>query len=224
MDVIFFMGIPYALFVATTIFLSIRIVTKSILKKNQVYSKFRLLFSEIMYTTVGPILGFMRYDEYGPDIPFCKAHDTSLILLVFISSLAFWISKFAGSSCNKFLKTVLSVAIFQGIIVCLITSIHLIPRLSDGLIFPIFGFEMLAPIVCFFLLSKELYFLNSKQKKEASFQPELKEENKVQEILIYPLVLIGLLFLEIGVATVMGQDADSLIKVYTLSKGFIFSN
>ena len=88
------------------------------------FSQIVMLISEIVYTIIGPIIGFARFDEYGPEIPFAKEHILIIILLVIVSSASFWLARLTKKSENPILRILLSVGMLQGIVLCFVTTIH----------------------------------------------------------------------------------------------------
>lgn len=195
-----------------------------------------LIIAEVIFTIVGPILGFMRYDEYGPDIPFSKQHVFTIIFLVITSSLSFWLARFSQNTQSPMLRILLSVGMLQGIILCFFISIHFITFIPLGIIWPFAGFELLSPVMALILLSRELYFYNKVKfeldellpyRKELGFTPfsyQLLELPFLKRIMLYLALLIPFVGIQISLAFGAGQDLDSLVKAFTHSVGFIFSN
>ena len=117
------------------------------------FSEYFMVFTEVVYTIIGPIIGFLRYDAYGPDIPFAKQHVLTVILFVTVSSFSFWIARFTSKTTNPILRIIVSVGLLQGIVLCFITTVHFITFIPLGIIWPIMGFELLSPVFALLLLS-----------------------------------------------------------------------
>ena len=236
MEIFFLMGIPYAAFVILIITLILLTIVRGIQKAKTLFAQIVLYFSEIIYTIVGPIIGFYRFDEFGDEIPFAKQHVLSIILLVIVSSLSFWIARFTAKSANPLLKIIVSVGLLQGIILCFITSIHFVSFIPLGIIYPWAGFELLSPLVALFLLIREFYFYNKVDLNFSELLPYREELDLlplpikilktpfVKRIFIYGFLLIPFLFVQVLIAYGFGQDIDSIVKTYTHSVGFVFSH
>lgn len=199
------------------------------------FSRYVLFFSEIIYTIIGPIIGFMRFDKFGPDIPFAKHHVLIIILLVITSSGAFWLAKLTEKTKNPYVRILISAGLLQGLLLCGITTIHFIPYIPNGIMFPVLGFELLSPLVAFVFLFREFYFYNRVEtdldellpyRKELGFVPlpfKILHQPIFKRLMIYSVLLIPAIVLQMLFAYGCGQDIDALIKAYTHSQGFIFS-
>ncbi|MCK6648765.1 MAG: hypothetical protein L6Q66_03830 [Bacteroidia bacterium] len=232
---IFFLAIPYLLFLVF-VFVNVMLnLSRAEKQSNNVFVNIVMIFSEVVFTIVGPIIGFIRFDEFMPEIPFAKQHVLSIILLVIFSSLSYWISRLSSGSKSPFLKIFLSVGLLQGILLCTVVTIHFITFLPMGLIFPFAGFELLAPPMALVMLIKEFYFLNKETldlpellpyRAELGFIPlpyKIWQKPLSNRLLIYLFLLIIALLAQILFCLFIGQDVDSIIKAFTHSKGFLFS-
>jgi uncharacterized protein DUF6688 len=194
-----------------------------------------LIFSEIIYTIIGPIIGFIRFDEFRPDIPFSKQHVLIIILMVIVSSASFWLAKLTAKTLNPVVRIIISVGLLQGLVLCAVTTIHFLPFIPNGIMFPALGFELLSPLIAFVLLLREFYFYNRMEvdldellpyRKELGFVPlplQIIQQPLSYRLLIYGGLLIPVVILQVLMAFGCGQDIDALIKAYTHSHGFIFS-
>ncbi|MBA3971446.1 MAG: hypothetical protein H0X46_04770 [Bacteroidetes bacterium] len=194
-----------------------------------------LIFSEIIYTVIGPVIGFIRFDEFRPDIPFSKPHVLIIILMVITSSLSFWIAKLTVNTPNPVVRILISVGLLQGLVLCAITTIHFIPFIPNGIMFPVLGFELLSPLIAFVLLLREFYFFNRMEinlnellpyRKELGFIPlpfQVMQLPGFTRALVYGALLVPFVALHVLLAYGCGQDIDALIKAFTHSHGFIFS-
>lgn len=224
--------VSYGVYFLTTFFRSVRAGVRGALDR---FSEAMMTFTEVIFTVIGPIIGFMRFDEYGPEIPFSKQHVLTVILFVTVSSLSFWIARFTNKTASPVLRILVSVGLLQGIILCLITSIHFISFIPLGVIYPFMGFELLSPVFAFFLLLRELDFYNKIQidfedalpyRNELGFVPlpiKILEAPAFTRLLIYGGLMVVLIVLQMIFAYGCGQEIDSIVKAYTHSVGFVFS-
>ena len=172
------------------------------------FSQIVMLISEIVYTIIGPIIGFARFDEYGPEIPFAKEHILIIILLVIVSSASFWLARLTKKSENPILRILLSVGMLQGIVLCFVTTIHFLEFIPLGIIYPFMGFELLSPFFALLILSREFYLYNSKKfnyddalpyHNELGFIPipfKIIQAPIFTRVLIYGAMLIPFVFIQ----------------------------
>lgn len=232
---IFLLAIPYLLFLVFVFVNVLLNMSRAERHSSNVFINIVMIFSEVIFTIVGPIIGFTRFDEFQPEIPFAKQHVLSIIMLVIFSSLSFWISKLSTGLKFPLLKILLSVGLLQGILLCIIVTIHFTTFIPLGLIFPFAGFELLAPPMALIMLIKEFYLLNKETfdlpellpyRAELGFIPlpyKIWQKPLSNRLLIYFFLLIIALIAQIVLCLFIGQDADSIIKAFTYSKGFLFS-
>ena len=204
-------------------------------KPQNAFSEIMMVATELVYTIAGPIIGFMRFDAFGPEIPFAKQHVLTVILFVIVSSLSFWIARYTAKASNPILRILVSVGLLQGIVLCFITSIHFLTFIPLGIIYPIYGFELLSPVFALFILSREFYFYNKTEfnyddalpyRQELGFVPvpfKIIQAPIFNRIVIYGAMLIPLIVLQMLFAYGCGQDIDALVKAFTHSVGFVFS-
>lgn len=236
MELFFLFAIIYLVY--TLFFLSIFSIT---LWRGDRFSKTRfslivMTFSEIIYTVVGPIIGFSRFDEYGPEIPFAKEHILIIIFLVIVSSVSFWIARFTHKSENPFLRILISVGLLQGIALCIVTTIHFLEFIPLGIIYPFMGFELLSPFFALLILSREFYLFNKKEfnhddalpyRQELGFVPipfKIIQAPFFNRLIIYSALLIPVILIQMVLTYGFGQDIDAIVKAFTHSVGFVFSN
>ena len=236
MNIFFFlMVIPYltfVIFILTTLLITIIREEKSC---RNLLSTCILHFAEVVYTIIGPIIGFMRFDQFQPDIPFAKQDVLTIILLVITSSASFWLARLTSKTGNATIRIITSVGLLQGIVLCAITSIHFIPYLLNGLMFPALGFELLSPVIVFVLLCREFYFYNRMEfnlnellpyRQELGFIPiplKIFQLLIFQRCLVYGVLLVPVIVAQVLLAYGCGQDIDALVKAFTNSHGFTFS-
>lgn len=199
------------------------------------WSQLLLVFSEVLFTVIGPIIGFERFDEYGPEIPFAKQHVLVIILLVIVSSASFWIARFTSKTENPFLRILVSVGLLQGIVLCSVTTIHFLEFIPLGIIYPFMGFELLSPFFALLILSREFYLYNKTKfnyddalpyRQELGFVPvpfKIIQAPLITRLVIYGGLLIPVIILQMLLAYGCGQDIDAIVKAFTHSVGFVFS-
>lgn len=234
-------ALPILIAVSYPVFLLFVIITATVTiirgekECRNIFSTGVLVFSEIIYTIVGPVIGFMRFDQFGSDIPFSKQHVFTVILFVITSSASFWFARLTAKTANPMIRIIASVGLLQGIILCAVTTIHFLPFIPDGLMFPALGFELLSPFIALILLSREFYFYNKMEldlnellpyRQELGFIPiplKLLQLPIFQRCIIYGILLVPVIIAQVLLAYGCGQDIDALIKAFTHSHGFIFS-
>jgi|GEM_PF-3090772 len=232
--ILILLGIPYVVYILYVIVTAIRTINRNDKNKLSEYGKAILLTSDFIFTLIAPVIGFCRYDSYGPNMPFSKRHVISIILLVIVSSASFWGARLTSGTRIPYLRILFSVGMLQGLILCFACTIHFLNYFALGIIFPLAGFELLCPLVAFFLLLREFYFYN-----KAAVPAELLPYREELGLLPVPLqviqlpalprlaVYMGLLAIAVALQVAflysLGQDADSIIKAFRESSGFIFS-
>jgi hypothetical protein len=187
-------------------------------KNNDELSDWVIIWGAL-FTTAAPLIGFMRFDAYGPEMPFSKQHVLVIELLVVVSAVCYWVSKFAKKKVSPFVNLLLRAGLIQGIILDVIVTIHFGHYMGMGLLFPMFGFELLAPPIAMMFLLYELTcnFRTPKQKAEPLFF--------IDKILPLHLgAVIVLVFVQQAALIPAGFHWNSLVLAFTESKGFIFSH
>jgi hypothetical protein len=194
-----------------------------------------MFFTEVLFTIIAPLIGFIRFDKFQPDIPFAKQHVLIIMLLVITASIAFWLARTAAKISQPLIRIMISVGLLQGIVLCFIITIHFIPFLINGLIFPALGFELLSPLIALLLLCREFYFFNAVKldlekllpyRQELGFIPipfKILELPMIQRIIVFGALLVPVISVQVLLTYACGQDLDALIKAFTQSHGFIFS-
>ncbi|MCW3102023.1 MAG: hypothetical protein JWO09_463 [Bacteroidetes bacterium] len=228
------LGIPYILYILYVIVTAIRTMKRN---DNQLsgYGQASMLTADFVFTLIAPAIGFCRFDAYGFDMPFSKRHVISIILLVMVSSASFWCARLTSGTRNPFLRILFSVGMLQGIILCFACSIHFLNYFVLGIVFPFQGFELLCPLVAFFLLLREFYFYNQTAAVPAELLPYREELGFIPlplqvvqlpllpRLAVYSALLAIAVALQVALLYSLGQDADSIIKAFRESSGFIFS-
>lgn len=186
-------------------------------RKDDELSAWMILLAGL-FTTIAPLIGFMRFDAFGPDIPFSKHHVVAIELLVIVSAACYWISKFFKKDVSPFVNLLLRAGLIQGIILDLFVTIHFAKYMGMGVIFPVFGFELLAPPMAMLFLIYELH---------CNFRITTENpgsENSIRNNLPLQLgVVLLLIVVEQMMLLPMGFQWNSLVLAFTESRGFIFS-
>ncbi|MCW3071423.1 MAG: hypothetical protein JWO44_1313 [Bacteroidetes bacterium] len=228
-------GIPYVIYILYVIITAIRTMLRNDKNKLSVYGIASMLIADVIFTVIAPAIGFCRFDAYGPNMPFARHHVISIILLVMASSLSFWCARLTAETRMPLLRILFSVGMLQGILLCFITTIHFMNYFVLGIIFPFEGFELLCPLVAFFLLIREFYFYNKTESISAELLPyremlgfiplplKIIQLSMPKRIVVYSGLLVIAIALQVAFLYAFGQDADSIVKAFRESSGFIFS-
>lgn len=172
----------------------------------------------VLFTSLAPLIGFIRFDDFGPDLPFSKNHVLAIELIVVVSAICYWVSKFFKKKLPPFVNLLLRAGLIQGIILDFIITIHFANYLGLGLMFPFFGFELLAPPIAMLFLLFELH-CNFRTPKQTT-EPILSVQ---KEIPLQFGVVIALVVVEQMMLFPMGFQWNSIVLAFTESKGFVFS-
>lgn len=187
-------------------------------KNNDELSAWMILLGAF-FTTLAPIIGFLRYDAFGSDKPFDPNHVISVEVLVVVSGACYWISKFFKRKLSPFINQLLRAALLQGIILDAIVTLHFANYLMMGIVFPLFGFELLAPPMALIFIWYEL---------ECNYRVSKPQQESANAVGKNILVQFGWVAALVVVEQVMLMPAgfawDSLISAFTESKGFILSS
>jgi hypothetical protein len=178
-----------------------------------------IIFWGIVFTSLAPLIGFIRFDDFGSNIPFSKSHVGIIELLVIVSAVCYWVSKFFKRKLSPLVNFLLRAGLIQGIILDAIVTIHFTNYMPSGMLFPLFGFELLAPPIAMLFIIYELQ-CNSRvtqQNTALLFSTEKK-------FLLQAGIVIALIFVEQAMLLPAGSQWDSLVRAFTESRGFIFSN
>lgn len=212
------------------IIFSIVVIIITAVKSKKYYSKFwdKTVVFEIIFMIIGPAIGFARYDDFGFEIPFNTDLDWLLIIPVYFVIFSYFLSKYARVKNLVKVSFVSAVSLSLGLIITLITSIHFGGYIATGIVFPVFGFELVSPVICTFLLIKELIFIHQFQVNQIETMPE--PYGKIAKTPFIPKLGFGLL----GASALLvvyqlillafGYGSTALIDIYSSSHNFTFSN
>ena len=137
---------------------------------------------------------------------------------------------------STFLRILVSVGLLQGIILCIVTTIHFLEFIPLGIIYPFMGFELLSPFFALLILSREFYLFNKKEfnyddalpyRQELGFVPipvKIIQAPFFSRLLIYGALLVPVILIQMLLTYGCGQDIDAIVKAFTHSVGFVFSN
>jgi hypothetical protein len=172
----------------------------------------------ILFTSFAPLIGFMRFDAFGPEMPFSKQHVLIIELLVLVSAVCYWISKFYKKKLSPAVTILVRAGLIQGIILDAVVTIHFTNYFGAGIMFPMFGFELLAPPIAMLFLIYELQcnFKSTQQNASLLFSEDIK-------LLLHAGAVIALIVVEQAILLPAGSQWDSLVSAFTESKGFVFS-
>jgi len=225
MEIMLLLFVPMLVLLIYVTVKAILIIYRDHYQTEKSTSRNSLFLGEFIFLGIAPILGFLRYDGHGNEIPFAKEHILSIQFLSFVSIGCYFIARFYESKLTKLQKGLLSVGIMQGMIICFFTSIHFLSHIFLGIVFPMFGFELAAPYMGFVLLLVQFYFLNKKgtDYRISNTLNRFEAQMTQNKFVSFSILLIFLIGAEILVLMCFGQDSDSLIRAFHESKGFIFS-
>jgi hypothetical protein len=178
-----------------------------------------MIFFGALFTSVAPLIGFLRFDAYGSEIPFSKPHVMAVEWLVVVSAVCYWVSVFYKRKLSPFVNLLVRAGLIQGIILDAIITIHFANYLGLGVVFPLFGFELLAPPIAMLFLFYELR-CNTK----VSEQNGASEYAADKKLLLQAGLVIALIVVEQAMLLPAGAHWDSLISAFTESRGFVFSS
>ncbi|MBL0329440.1 MAG: hypothetical protein IPP64_08505 [Bacteroidetes bacterium] len=236
MEIMILAALLYAFFMVFFLVFFFIGISKNDQQTKSKFSTAVLLFSEIIYTIIGPIIGFARFDMYGPEIPFAKNHVLIIILLVIVASASFWVARLYSKTENPILRIIVSAGMLQGILLCAITTIHFLEFIPLGMMYPFMGFELLSPLFALLILSREFYVYNKKEfdledalpyRQEFGMIPiplKILQTPFLQRIVIYLILLLPFVFLQMLLTFGCGQELDAILKAFTDSVGFVFSH
>lgn len=233
MESLFFFLIPFGVLVLYALIQTVRSISLSFKLQEEMPLNGLMIFLEISFTVIAPLLGFWRYDDFGPERPFAAQQLFTLQFITWASVIAYWTSRFAKHHLPNYANMLLMALIFQGFILNLVLIAHFGSWVMMGFIFPMLGFELVAPYLNLLFLGRELYN-NHLHSKSANFlKIKHTTAGKVEKILAissFPqkiaLAFVGfLMFLsvEVGISMVFNQKPTALIEVFTNSIGFTFS-
>lgn len=235
MELFFAFGLIYLAYLIFVLILFFKDLFRQEEGETWSFSSVVLIISSVIFTVIGPLIGFSRFDQYQPDIPFAKQDVLTIILLVISSSMGYWISRFFRVHLDLWTRVVLSAVLLEGILLCVVVSIHFLKFYALGLIFPFAGFELVSPIFAGLFLWKEFRLLNRVDLPSADVLPYRNElgltpfpyrlfsRSLFHRLPWYLLGMFVLLALQVMVAVAFGQQPDALFSAFTHSVGFVFS-
>jgi hypothetical protein len=172
----------------------------------------------LLFTVVSPVLGFWRFDEFTSlGIPFSKHHVLAVEVIVAVSSLGYWMSRFYKRELPMVMNWVVRAAMLQGIVLCLVTTIHFGYHLPYGIVWPTLGFELEAPPVAALFLLYELT-CNYKLVRQGPVAQPTPALRSLQWGL--PVVLM---VMELAPLLPFGYEWNSFLLAFTHSRDFVFS-
>jgi len=191
-----------------------------------------VVLAEITFTLAAPITGFIRANHIDDqEFPFGEAHLPSLIVLSFVAILAYWLSRIYGDKLSPVLSVLVLIALVQGWLINLVLLLHFGGYLVLGALFPVFGYELTAPLLNLIFLGRALYLhhLHFCQKYEDSphsswlirflAQPSFMRKSSMAFVLFFPFF-----FLQQIILTLFGQAPDAILRVFIESCKFNFSD
>ena len=105
----------------------------------------------------------------------------------------------------------------------------------NGIVFPLIGFELLSPLMAFFILLRQYYFY-SKIKIDIGEQLPYRAElgliplqykimhlHGLSKLVVFIAIVLTLVLSQMLVGYLIGLDFDAIVKAFTHSHGFVFS-
>jgi hypothetical protein len=207
------LGLPYFFFL---IYAVVSITRSWIRSAKEKYladpSSAMLTIAGVIFTILAPLIGFCRYDDFGRDIPFSKPHVLIIEVMVVVSAVCYWVSRFYKREIPKALNHIVRAGLLQGIVLDCVVMIHFGPFLMSGLAFPEIGFELLAPVIAILLIAYEL-------RCNFAITPQSDSLTKI----IPGILMVALILVEQGLLLPFGLSWSSWWLAFTQSHGFVFS-
>lgn len=225
--------IPFAGWLLMLLIKLVAQISKPPFISSEVYHNKSILAAEILFTVIAPAVGFVRYQEFPPEFPFAEKHLFTLIFLVVVSINSYWASRLYKSHQAPLVAALIPLGIFQGILINLALLIHFNFYVLMGVAFPVFGFELVAPLINIFLFVRELYFghLYFRQNLEPSSfsNPNflirfLLTFNLRRKSLTYFILWMPFFVVQQSILVLLGQKPDAAVRVFVESCGFTFSD
>jgi hypothetical protein len=169
----------------------------------------------LLFTVVGPLIGFSRYDHYRElGIPFSPQHVFAVEFVAITGALSYWASRFYKREMPWLLRYLVLGGMLQGLLLCFVTSIHFAGFYGYGIAWAPLGFELFSPPVAFlFLLYELVCLLRPEQERSAAVMTPARWG--------LPLILVVA-----GQALLLpfGFSWNSLYLAFVQSENFIFSH
>jgi hypothetical protein len=211
-------AIFYALLLSATVIVLVLSWNKSIRNEFRENPSAWITVFAILFTTLGPLMGFWRYNKFGADCPFDPKHVFAIEIIVIVSAMCYWFSRFFKKEFPPFINGILRAGLIQGIILDFFVTIHFGTYMIRGLVFPLFGFELLAPPMALLFLLYELHCnIGAGKLRNVSLIAVGKN------VALQCGVLFVMVFAEQAILLPVGFEWNSLVLAFTRSHGFIFS-
>lgn len=179
----------------------------------------------------GPLLGFWRQHDYPPEFPFGEAHLPSLFFIIVVALNAYWASQLFKHQQAPLVAVLIPLGLMQGLLLNIALLGHFGSYVILGFMYPMMGFELVAPLFNAILFARALYA------NHCHFQEKLDLE-AFQRTIWYPLarwcfptrsfvyfVLVWpFAYLQQALLTLFGQRADGVLRAFVESCGFTFSD
>ncbi|OJJ15051.1 hypothetical protein BKI52_39995 [marine bacterium AO1-C] len=194
--------------------------------------------AEILFLLMAPILGFIRYQEFQTtgEVVFSPAHLPTLIALAALGGMSFWVSRFFKYNAPPWLTILLPLGLIQGILINLILVIHFGKYMLLGAVFPLLGFELIAPLFNVIFISRELYHQHLALRQHVKNEPIystnylvlglffLMDTRFFTKLRICMVLFVPAFLFQITLLVLCGQSPDAIVQVFTDTKGFTFSS
>lgn len=194
--------------------------------------------AEVIFLLVAPLLGFIRYQAFETtgEIVFSSTHLPTLITMAALGGASFWVSKLFKYDAPPWLTILIPLGLIQAIILNIVLAIHFGKYIFIGMVFPLHGFELVAPLLNITLLSRELYHHHLVFRHHVKNEPIYSRNYLVLSLFFFMdtsfmsklriclTLFVPMLLLQVMILTLFGQSPDAIVQVFTDTKGFTFSN
>lgn len=192
-------------------------------------------FAEIVYCYVTPVTGCAKIWFFEKESAFNPQWAPTIVIMIGIVSASYWISRHAKHKIGPLIFALLPLGMLQGIILYAVFFVHFISgNTLLGVAFPLFGFELLAPLpaILFILVELQRYH-NFFQEKYSTGQFEgatrhkfliktLLKRDWISNPWFYGLFLPFIAIQE-GIFCLMYQRPDAVVQAFTKTCEFYFS-
>ena len=211
MDILFFVvtGLAYFVFILTLIVKNIKRIDK--ISKGLVLWRDlpRQNWITFLFVVIAPITASLKlyYFSDGGNFIFGHKHSIALLLIYTVSCVSFYLSKCSLYKGNVSLYWFSRVGIIQGIILCLLLLAHFNIFSLVGAALPIFGFELIAPLLAILFFIKELQRSRLEMLELAELKPEEEgADNIYSNLLNVSILQRGVIILSILSAILLSEE------------------
>ncbi len=229
----FLLTLPFIIFVGFVVFKFMLDIVHPPQYLSKAYQNRWLFAAEVLFTVVAPAFGFILQKEFDREFPFSKDHLLTLIFLAVLSVNSYWASRLFKGKHAPLVDALIPLGILQGILLNLAFLLHFGTWIVLGLIFPLYGFALVAPLINVVLLTRELYLGHLFFRRNLNlddFQEKkwllvfLSKASLGRKSLLYFILLMPFFAIQQALLVLLGQRPDAAVRVFVESCGFNFSD